>query len=78
MTNVQTDQRFRPAELHVRRLSHRVSVADVEEAVDRYAEQFHVPPALFLAVINAESDFNLHRDFESEGDPALSHRVSDA
>lgn len=25
MTNVQTDQRFRPAELHVRRLSHRVS-----------------------------------------------------
>jgi len=52
--------------------------AEVEEAVDRYAEQFHVPPGLLLAVINAESGFNSHRNFGSKGDPALSHRMSDA
>ncbi len=58
MTNVPTDQRFQPAESRVRRLSHRVSVAEVEEAVERYAWQFHLHPALLLAVIKAESDFN--------------------
>ena len=58
MRNVPTEQRFSSAESQVRRLSHRVSVAEVEEAVERYAEQFHVPPALLLAVIKAESDFN--------------------
>ena len=58
MTNVPTDRRFRPAESHVSRLSHRVSVEEVENAVERYAWQFHLHPALLLAVIKAESDFN--------------------
>ena len=32
--------------------------AEVGEAVDRCADQFHMPPWLLLAVIKAESDFN--------------------
>jgi hypothetical protein len=40
MTNVPTDQRFRSAESQVRRLSHRASAEEVEEAVKRYAFQF--------------------------------------
>ena len=39
LTNVPTDQRFRPVESQARRLSHRVSVEEVTEAVDRYAWQ---------------------------------------
>jgi len=58
MTNVPTDQRFRPAESQARRLSHRASAAEVAEAVERYAWQFQLHPALLLAVIKAESDFN--------------------
>ncbi|MBS0169286.1 MAG: lytic transglycosylase domain-containing protein [Nitrospira sp.] len=58
MTNVPTDRRFRPADSHARRLAHRVSVEEVGEAVERYAWQFHIHPALLLAVIKAESDFN--------------------
>ena len=58
MTNVPTDQRFRPADPQARRLSHRVSVKEVEDAVERYAWQFQLHPALLLAVIKAESDFN--------------------
>ena len=58
MTNVPTDQRFRPAESQARRLSHRVQAEEVEEAVERYAWQFQLHPALLLAVIKAESDFN--------------------
>ena len=58
MTNVPTDQRFRSAESQVRRLSHRASAEEVEEAVKRYAFQFQLHPALLLAVIKAESDFN--------------------
>ncbi len=37
MTNVPTDQRFRSADSHARRLTHRVSVEEVAEAVERYA-----------------------------------------
>ena len=58
LTNVPTDQRFRPGESQARRLSHRVSVEEVTEAVDRYAWQFHLHPALLLAIIKADSDFN--------------------
>ncbi|MCW5797714.1 MAG: lytic transglycosylase domain-containing protein [Nitrospira sp.] len=58
MTNVPTDRRFRPADLRGSRLSHRASVEEVEAAVDRYARQFNLHPALLLAVIKAESDFN--------------------
>ena len=58
ITNVPTDQRFGLAELQVRRLSPPVSVEEVEEAIQRYAWQFHMHPALLLAVIKAESDFN--------------------
>ena len=58
MTNVPSDGRFRPADLQRNRFSHRASVAEVEEAVERYAWQFHLHPALLLAVIKAESDFN--------------------
>lgn len=35
-----------------------MSVEEVEEAVERYAWQFHLDPALLLAVVKAESDFN--------------------
>lgn len=58
MTNVPTDQRFRPADSQARRLAHRVSVKEVEDAVERYAWQFQLHPALLLAVIKAESGFN--------------------
>ena len=58
LTNVPTDQRFRPGESQARRLSHRVSVEEVTEAVDRYAWQFYLHPALLLAIIKADSDFN--------------------
>ncbi len=58
MTNVPTDQRFRPAESQARRLLHRASAEEVTEAVERYAWQFQLHPALLLAVIKAESDFN--------------------
>ncbi len=58
MTNVPTDRRFRSPESQVRRLSHRASAEEVEEAVMRYAFQFQLHPALLLAVIKAESDFN--------------------
>ena len=58
LTNVPTEQRFRSADSRARRLTRRVSVEEVEEAVERYAWQFHLHPALLLAVIKAESDFN--------------------
>lgn len=58
MTNVPTDERFRPAGPRARRVFHRVSVEEVGEAVERYAWQFRLHPALLLAVIKAESDFN--------------------
>lgn len=58
MTNVFTGGRFRPADLQRSRFAHRASVEEVEEAVERYAWQFHLHPALLLAVIKAESDFN--------------------
>lgn len=58
MTNVPTDRRFRSVELQASRLSHRVPVEEVQDAVERYAWQFHLHPALLLAVIKAESDFN--------------------
>lgn len=58
MTNVFTGSRFRPADLQRSRLAHRTSVEEVEAAVERYAWQFHLHPALLLAVIKAESDFN--------------------
>ena len=58
MTNVPTDGRFRPADAERSRVAHRASVEEVEEAVERYAWQFHLHPALLLAVIKAESDFN--------------------
>lgn len=58
LTNVPTEERFRSTDSHARRLTHRVSVQEVEEAVERYAWQFRLHPALLLAVIKAESDFN--------------------
>jgi hypothetical protein len=58
LTNVPTEERFRSTDSHAHRLTHRVSVEEVEEAVERYAWQFRLHPALLLAVIKAESDFN--------------------
>lgn len=58
MTNVPTEQRFRRADSQVHRFSSRVSAEEVEAAVQRYAFQFQLHPALLLAVIKAESDFN--------------------
>ncbi len=58
LTNVPTDGRFKPAETQVRRLQRRASAEEVEEAVGRYAWQYNLHPALLLAVIKAESDFN--------------------
>jgi hypothetical protein len=58
MTNVPTEDRFRPAGHNIRRIHPRVSVHEVERAVARYAWQYQLHPALLLAVIKAESDFN--------------------
>ncbi|MDR4471861.1 MAG: hypothetical protein MRJ92_04140 [Nitrospira sp.] len=43
LTNVPTEERFRSTDSHARRLTHRVSVEEVEEAVERYAWQFRAP-----------------------------------
>lgn len=58
VTNVPTDDRFEPAEPRVRRLRVRASAEEVETAVERHAWQYKLHPALLLAVIKAESDFN--------------------
>lgn len=58
MTNVPVDDRFEPAMPKVRRLRARASAEEVELAVERHAWQFKLHPALLLAVIKAESDFN--------------------
>ena len=56
-TNVPTDGRFLP-NVDKRRFRSRVSVSEVERAVGRYGWQYQLHPALLLAMIKAESDFN--------------------
>ena len=56
-TNVPTDGRFLP-NVEKRRSRSRVSVYEVERAIGRYGWQYQVHPALLLAMIKAESDFN--------------------
>ncbi len=57
VTNVPTDGRFR-SKLGKSRVRARVSVSEVERAVGRYGWQYQLHPALLLAMIKAESDFN--------------------
>ncbi len=56
-TNVPTDGWFRPNP-NEGRFRSRVSVSEVERAVGRYGWQYQLHPALLLAMIKAESDFN--------------------
>lgn len=56
-TNVPTDGRFLP-NVDKRRFRSRVSVSEVERAIGRYGWQYQLHPALLLAMIKAESDFN--------------------
>lgn len=57
MTNVPADKRFTPMSGKGR---YHASVSDreLEEAVARYAEECRLSPALLMAVMKAESDFN--------------------
>jgi soluble lytic murein transglycosylase-like protein len=56
-TNVPTDGRFLQNG-DKRRFRSRVSVSEVERAIGRYGWQYQLHPALLLAMIKAESDFN--------------------
>ncbi len=56
-TNVPTDGRFVP-NVDKRQFRSRVSVSEVEQAIGRYGWQYQLHPALLLAMIKAESDFN--------------------
>jgi soluble lytic murein transglycosylase-like protein len=57
MTNVPSDRRFSP--LATKRTYH-ASITDqeLEEAVTQYAQEYRLSPALVMAVIKVESDFN--------------------
>ena len=57
VTNVPTNERVTAVR---RKARYHSGVADLEleQAVDRAAQQHHVQPALLLAVMNAESSFN--------------------
>lgn len=57
MTNVPSDRKFAPV-THKGRYHASVSNQELEEAVTDYAEQYRLAPALLMAVIKAESDFN--------------------
>lgn len=57
MTNVPSDRRFVPV---TGKRTYHASVPDqeLEDAVARYAQQYRLSPALLMAVMKAESDFN--------------------
>ncbi|MDH5741813.1 MAG: transglycosylase SLT domain-containing protein, partial [Nitrospira sp.] len=57
VTNVPSDRKYSPL---VRKRTYHASITDqeMEEAVAQYAHECHLPPALVMAVIKAESDFN--------------------
>jgi soluble lytic murein transglycosylase len=57
MTNVPSDRKFAAvASKHTYHAS--VSDRELEEAVARYAEEYRLSPALLMAIMKAESDFN--------------------
>jgi soluble lytic murein transglycosylase len=57
MTNVPSDRRFSPL---ANKRTYHASIPDqeLENAVAQYAEEYRLSPALVMAVIKAESDFN--------------------
>jgi soluble lytic murein transglycosylase len=57
MTNVPSDRRFSPL---ANKRTYHASILDqeLEDAVAQYAEEYRLSPALVMAVIKAESDFN--------------------
>jgi len=57
VTNVPSDRKYSPL---VSKRTYHASITDreLEEAVAKYAHECHLPPALVMAVIKAESDFN--------------------
>jgi soluble lytic murein transglycosylase len=57
MTNVPSDRRFSPS---ANKRTYHASIPDqeLEDAVAQYAEEYRLSPALVMAVIKAESDFN--------------------
>lgn len=57
MTNVPSDRKFAPV-TGKGRYHANVSNQELEEAVARYAEEYRLSPALLMAVMKAESDFN--------------------
>jgi soluble lytic murein transglycosylase-like protein len=57
MTNVPNDRKFAPI-TEKRHYHASVSDQELEEAVARYAQEYRLSPALLMAVIKAESDFN--------------------
>jgi soluble lytic murein transglycosylase-like protein len=56
MTNVPSDQKFSP--LAKRTYHASISDQELEDAVVQYAAEYRLSPALVMAVIKAESDFN--------------------
>lgn len=57
MTNVPSDRKFAPI-TEKRHYHASVSDQELEGAVARYAQEYRLSPALLMAVIKAESDFN--------------------
>lgn len=57
-TNVPTDSRFRNIDRHSASLRPRVSLSQLDRSIDRHSRQHRLSPALLLAIIKAESDFD--------------------
>jgi soluble lytic murein transglycosylase len=57
MTNVPSDRKFAPV-MGKRTYHASVSDQELEDAVARYAREYRLSPALLMAVMKAESDFN--------------------
>lgn len=58
VTNVPSDQRFRPVPAGQSSLNAPLSKKDLDQAISWYAKQHRLSPALLRAVIKAESGFN--------------------
>ena len=58
LSNVPTDPRYRLVERHYPRLSPRMSRKELDKAIALYSKKHQLEPALLLAVIKTESDFN--------------------
>ncbi|MFN3680550.1 MAG: lytic transglycosylase domain-containing protein [Nitrospira sp.] len=58
LTNVPSDTRYRRIDRSPTLIQQPLSEAELEPTILRFSHRYQLPPALILAVIKAESDFN--------------------